>query len=99
MHNSFFFTEKPINDIMKNPSEDEQLQIMGKGGIILTRTEKENKKLWHAMAGEAYLRCEMNINDEELLREEIKKAILSKPMEHKFSCGYGNSHGLNRIGG
>lgn len=39
------------------------------------------------------------IDDEDALRKEIEKAILSKPMEHKFSCGYGNSHGLNRIGG
>lgn len=39
------------------------------------------------------------IDDEELLRERVKQAILSKPMEHKFSCGYGKNHGLNKIGG
>lgn len=39
------------------------------------------------------------IENEELLKERIKNAILSKPIEHKFSCGYGNSHGMNRIGG
>lgn len=39
------------------------------------------------------------INNEALLRERIRQAILSKPMEHKFSCGYGNNHGLNKIGG
>ena len=39
------------------------------------------------------------IDDEELLRESVKKAILSKPMEHKFNCGYGKNHGLNKIGG
>ena len=39
------------------------------------------------------------INDEELLKERVREAILSKPMEHKFSCGYGASHGLNKIGG
>lgn len=39
------------------------------------------------------------IDDEEKLKEEVRKAISSKPMEHKFSCGYGSSHGLNRIGG
>lgn len=36
---------------------------------------------------------------EKLLKERIAEAILSKPMEHKFSCGYGNSHGMNTIGG
>ncbi len=39
------------------------------------------------------------IDDEELLTERVKQAILSKPMEHKFSCGYGKNHGLNKIGG
>ncbi len=39
------------------------------------------------------------IYSEQLLKETVRKAILSKPMEHKFSCGYGTSHGLNRIGG
>lgn len=56
-----------VHDIMKNASEEEQLQIMEKGGIILSRTEKENKKLWHAMAGECYLRIEKGITDEDIL--------------------------------
>ena len=56
-----------VHDIMKNATEEEQLQIMEKGGIILSRTEKNNPKLWHAMAGEAYLRTEMGITDEEIL--------------------------------
>lgn len=56
-----------VHDIMKNASEEEQLQIMEKGGIILSRTEKLNKKLWHAMAGECYLRLKMGIADEDVL--------------------------------
>ncbi len=56
-----------VHDIMKNASEEEQLQIMEKGGIILSRTEKINKKLWHAMAGECYLRCEKGITDADVL--------------------------------
>lgn len=39
------------------------------------------------------------IDDEELLRKRVQNAILSKPMEHKFLCGYGKNHGLNKIGG
>lgn len=39
------------------------------------------------------------IDDEEKLRKAVAEAIMSKPMEHSFSCGYGNSHGMNRIGG
>ncbi len=56
-----------VHDIMKNATKEEQLQIMEKGGIILSRTEKNNPKLWHAMAGEAFLRTEMCITDEEIL--------------------------------
>lgn len=56
-----------VHDIMKNASDEEQLQIMEKGGIILSRTEKINKKLWHAMAGECYLRIEKGITDEDIL--------------------------------
>ncbi len=39
------------------------------------------------------------INNEILLTEKIKEAILSKPNAHSFGCGYANSHGLNKIGG
>ncbi|MBO5937626.1 MAG: GTP 3',8-cyclase MoaA [Clostridia bacterium] len=39
------------------------------------------------------------IDNEELLTNRVREAILSKPMEHKFTCGYGASHGLNKIGG
>lgn len=56
-----------LHDIMKNATPDEQLQIMEKGGIILNRVEKNNMNLWHAIAGECYLRLEMGITDEELL--------------------------------
>lgn len=39
------------------------------------------------------------IDNEELLVKKAEEAILAKPVEHKFSCGYGHSHGLNKIGG
>lgn len=39
------------------------------------------------------------INEEELLKKAVKEAILSKPTEHQFSCGYGKTHGMNTIGG
>lgn len=56
-----------LHDIMKNATKDYQLQIMEKGGIILSQAEKNNPKLWHAMAGECYLRLELGIDDKELL--------------------------------
>lgn len=56
-----------LHDIMKNAPKNEQLQIMENGGIILTQAEKNNPKLWHAMAGECYLKDVLEIKDEEIL--------------------------------
>lgn len=56
-----------MHDIMKNTSPENQLQIMEKGGIILSQVEKNNKALWHAMAGTVYLRDELGITDKEIL--------------------------------
>ncbi len=56
-----------LHDIMKNASAKEQLQIMENSGIILNRAESNNKKLWHAMAGECYLKTELGIDDPQVL--------------------------------
>ena len=56
-----------LHDIAKNMPKEEQLALMEKGGIKLTEEEKNNPALWHAMAGECYLRCEMGITDIEIL--------------------------------
>lgn len=56
-----------VHDVMKNASRDEQLDIIEKGGITLTTAEKNNPKLWHAIAGECYLRTHMGITDPEIL--------------------------------
>ncbi len=56
-----------LHDIMKNENDADMLKMIEKGGIILSRTEKSNPKLWHAMAGEAYLRTELGITDKEIL--------------------------------
>lgn len=56
-----------LHDIMKNENDEDMLKCIAKGDIILSRTEKENPKLWHAIAGECYLRTELGITDEEIL--------------------------------
>ena len=56
-----------LHDIAKNMPKDEQLSLMEKGGVILNDAEKNNPALWHAMAGECYLRLEMGITDPEIL--------------------------------
>ena len=56
-----------LHDIMKDTPPEEQLKILEDSGIILTKTQRHNRKLWHAMAGEAYLRTRLGIEDEEIL--------------------------------
>ncbi len=56
-----------LHDIAKNTPKNEQLELMEKGGIKLSVSEKNNPALWHAMAGECYLRLEMGITDPEIL--------------------------------
>ena len=56
-----------LHDIAKNTPKNEQLELMEKGGIKLSVAEKNNPALWHAMAGECYLRLEMGITDPEIL--------------------------------
>ena len=56
-----------LHDVAKNMPKDEQLQMIEKGSIILNSAEKNNPALWHAIAGECYLRCEMGITDRDIL--------------------------------
>lgn len=56
-----------LHDIMKETPPDEQLKIMEASGIILTNVERGAPKLWHAMAGAAYLERELHIADRDLL--------------------------------
>ncbi len=56
-----------LHDITKNETDENQLQIMKSGGIILTETQRNNPKLWHAMSGSVYLRKTLGITDEEIL--------------------------------
>ena len=75
----------PISD--KFCSECNRIRLLSDGRVKVCLGSDETLEL------RAYL------DDEVLLEEAVRKAILSKPMEHKFSCGYGASHGLNKIGG
>ncbi len=56
-----------LHDVAKNMPKQEQLDIMSKGGINLTDAEKNNPALWHAVAGECYLRTQLGITDPEIL--------------------------------
>lgn len=56
-----------MHDVMKNASGDEQLQMIKKADIMLSPSESLNRKLWHAIAGYAFLKLELHIDDEEIL--------------------------------
>ena len=57
------------------------------------------EKMFKYLPKEVYNKLIDVIDNEELLTNRVREAILAKPMEHKFTCGYGASHGLNKIGG
>ncbi len=61
------YTSGLLHDVMKNATDEEQLQIISKAGMELTAEEKKNKKLWHAVAGTAFLKAELDIKDEEII--------------------------------
>lgn len=56
-----------LHDITKQTDEQEQLKILEETGVRLTALERENKKLWHAISGAAYLRNTLKIDDEDIL--------------------------------
>ncbi|MBQ7543194.1 MAG: nicotinate (nicotinamide) nucleotide adenylyltransferase [Clostridia bacterium] len=56
-----------LHDVMKDAPRDEQKAVIERGGTVLGADERANPKLWHAMAGEAFLRTELSVADEDVL--------------------------------
>ena len=56
-----------LHDIMKDTPKDEQLKIIENSDILLDNVEKSQFKLLHAIAGYAYIRDVLKIDDEEIL--------------------------------
>ena len=55
-----------LHDITKETPGDEQLQIIENSGIVLNDIERPSPKLWHAIAGAAFVRDVMGIDDEDV---------------------------------
>ena len=55
-----------LHDVTKEADGDYQLQIIEKGGIILTDVERRSPKLWHAISGAVYVRDVLGIGDEDI---------------------------------
>ena len=62
------YTAGLLHDVMKNASDEEQLGVLSEVGIELMPVERANRKLWHAMAGAAYIKFVMGIDDREIIR-------------------------------
>lgn len=56
-----------LHDIMKDEPSDGQLKYITDNGIMLDDISKGSSKLWHAIAGAAYLQHELHIEDEDIL--------------------------------
>ena len=56
-----------LHDVTKQTDEQEQLQLISDAGMRLSDLELENKKLWHAVSGMAFLKTKLNIVDEDIL--------------------------------
>ena len=50
-----------LHDVMKNSAPEEQLQIIEKADIMLSPSERLNRKLWHAIAGAAFLKLDCDL--------------------------------------
>lgn len=61
------YTTGLVHDIMKNESVETMLEIIENDGQTLTESEKAITVTLHAIAGEIYLRKNLNVTDEEIL--------------------------------
>lgn len=56
-----------LHDICKNDSKENMLQIFEEFGIMLDDVQKASFKLWHSIAGAAYIEHKLGITDRELI--------------------------------
>ena len=56
-----------LHDIMKDTTPEQQLKILQDSGILLTKTQRHNRKLWHALAGAAYLQQTLQVKDGDIV--------------------------------
>jgi len=55
-----------LHDVTKETDGDKQLQIIEKGGIILSEVERRSPKLWHSISGACYVRDVIGVDDEDI---------------------------------
>ena len=56
-----------LHDVMKDDPPEAQREYIRQCGIELTAEEESSHKLWHSIAGAAYLERELGIKDQEMI--------------------------------
>lgn len=56
-----------LHDICKDDAPNLQLQLFSEFGIILDTVEKNARKLWHAIAGAAYIKENLKLDDADII--------------------------------
>ncbi len=57
-----------LHDVMKEDSKEKQREMTISSGLAPDPAECETPALWHAVAGAVFVRDELNISDEEIIR-------------------------------
>lgn len=66
-----------LHDVTKKMSEQDQLLLIDKYGIIISNVERENPKLLHAISGAEYARDQFGVSDE--IYDAIRWHTTGKP--------------------
>lgn len=61
------YTAGILHDIMKDADGNTQLQILADFDILMDKVERVSPTLWHARAGEAFIRHILHLPDEDIL--------------------------------
>ncbi len=59
-------TAAMLHDIMKDTAYDDLLRLIDQSDIILTQDDLRSPRIWHGIAGAAFLRDELKIEDEDI---------------------------------
>ena len=69
-----------LHDITKEMPDEFHLELFERHNVKLDEIEKISKKLWHSISGSLYIKENLNINDEEILKEVEYHTIARKNM-------------------
>ena len=67
-----------LHDVMKEDSKREQLRMMEKAGMTITPFEKSQKKFYHQIAGAAFAKAELKIDDDEIISAIADMTLLEQ---------------------